>query len=89
MPNASGKPTTQPLVLRDLLARHLSSAVRWDASLRAMADMGITVFVEAGPGDVLAKLARRAVPGADVRTVGSPEDARSLAEAIRQPAGAR
>jgi [acyl-carrier-protein] S-malonyltransferase len=83
VPNASGKPTSQPLVLRDLLARHIVSAVRWDASLRAMADMGVSWFIEAGPGDVLGKLARRAVPGSEVRSVGSPEDAHSAAEELR------
>jgi [acyl-carrier-protein] S-malonyltransferase len=88
VPNASGKPTTQPLVLRDLLSRHLSSSVRWDASVRAMAEMGIDWFIEAGPGDVLGKLARRAVPGAEVRSVGSPADARAVAEALSQPAPA-
>ena len=86
VPNASGKPTTQPLVLRDLLSRHLSSPVKWDASLRSMADAGITLFLEPGPGDVLAKLARRAIPGVDARTVGSPGEARAVAEEIRQPA---
>lgn len=86
VPNASGKLTTQPLVLRDLLSRHLSSPVKWDASLRSMAEAGITTFVEAGPGDVLAKLARRAIPGTDVRTVGAPGEAHAVAEAIRQPA---
>lgn len=89
VPNASGKPTTQPLALRDLLSRHLSSPVKWDASLRAMAETGITLFVEAGPGDVLAKLARRAVPGAEVRTVGSPDAARAVGQEIRQPATVR
>ena len=89
VPNASGKPTTQPLVLRDLLSRHLSSTVKWDASLRAMTEMGITHFIEPGPGDVLAKLARRAVPGAEVRTVGSPDEARAVGQEIRQPAAVR
>jgi [acyl-carrier-protein] S-malonyltransferase len=83
VPNASGKPTSQPLVLRDLLARHLVSAVRWDASLRSMADMGVDWFIEAGPGDVLGKLARRAVPGSEVRSVGSPQGARAVAEELR------
>jgi [acyl-carrier-protein] S-malonyltransferase len=86
VPNASGKLTTQPLALRDLLARHLSSPVKWDASLRSMADADITTFIESGPGDVLAKLARRAIPEADVRTVGSPGEARAVAEQVRQPA---
>jgi [acyl-carrier-protein] S-malonyltransferase len=83
VPNASGKSTTEPLVLRDLLSRHVISPVRWEASLRSMAQMGITWFVEAGPGDVLGKLARRVVPGSQVRSVGSPADARRLAEELQ------
>jgi [acyl-carrier-protein] S-malonyltransferase len=88
VPNASGKPTTQPLVLRDLLSRHLISPVRWEASIRAMADMGITWFIEAGPGNVLGKLAGRAVPGSTVRFAGSPSEARAIAEDLREPARA-
>jgi [acyl-carrier-protein] S-malonyltransferase len=83
IPNASGKPTSQPLVLRDLLSRHLISAVRWDASMRAMAEMGVTHVLEAGPGNVLGKLARRAIPDAAVRSVATPDDARSAAAEIR------
>ncbi len=87
VPNVSAKPTTQPLVLRDLLSRQVISPVRWDASMRAMGDLGITWFLEAGPGDVLAKLARRAVPGATVRPIGSPADARAAAQEWRETAG--
>jgi malonyl CoA-acyl carrier protein transacylase len=88
VPNVSGRPTQQPLELRDLLARHLISPVRWDASLRAMGDLGVTWFLEAGPGDVLSKLARRAMPGGEVRAVGSPDSARQVAEEIRRAARA-
>jgi len=84
VPNASGKPTQQPLALRDLLSRHIASPVRWETSMRSMAELGASWFVEAGPGDVLAKLARRAVPGSVVRTVGSPEDACSVAADLQQ-----
>jgi [acyl-carrier-protein] S-malonyltransferase len=89
VPNVSARPTSQPLVLRDLLSRHLVSPVRWEASMRAMGDMGITWFLEAGPGDVLAKLARRAVPGATVRPIGSPAEARAVASDLRQAAAVR
>jgi malonyl CoA-acyl carrier protein transacylase len=37
------------------------------------------VFVEAGPGDVLTKLAKRNVPGARAVAVGSPADALGVA----------
>jgi [acyl-carrier-protein] S-malonyltransferase len=82
VPNASGRPTTHPSALRDLLARHLVSPVRWEASLRAMADAGVGVFVEAGPGDVLSKLVKRCVPGARTVAIGSPSDAESFAADI-------
>jgi len=49
-----------------------------------MDEGGVTWFIEAGPGDVLARLARRAVPGATVRAVGSPEDARAVADDVRR-----
>ncbi|HXF57491.1 MAG TPA: ACP S-malonyltransferase [Actinomycetota bacterium] len=83
VPNVSARPTTNPVELRDLLSRHLTSPVQWEASMRTMADMGVEVFVEAGPGDVLGKLARRAAPGATVRSVGSPGEARALADEVR------
>jgi [acyl-carrier-protein] S-malonyltransferase len=86
VPNGTGVPTTSPLVLRDLLSRHLTSPVRWEASMRSMAEMGIDWFVEAGPGEVLGKLARRAVPDAEVRSVGSPAEAAAVAEELRQRA---
>jgi [acyl-carrier-protein] S-malonyltransferase len=84
VPNVSATPTSQPSALRDCLSRHLVSPVRWDATMRAMEDAGMTWFIEAGPGDVLAKLARRAVPGAVVHAVGSPDEARAVADEVRR-----
>jgi [acyl-carrier-protein] S-malonyltransferase len=79
VPNASGRPTDHPYALRDLLSRHLVSPVRWERSVRAMADAGVEMFVEAGPGDVLAKLVKRSVSGARAVSVGSPAEAQALA----------
>jgi [acyl-carrier-protein] S-malonyltransferase len=82
IPNASGRPTDQPSALRDLLSRHLVSPVRWGRSMHAMAEAGVELFVEAGPGDVLSKLVKRCVPGARALSVGSPEEALALADEI-------
>jgi [acyl-carrier-protein] S-malonyltransferase len=83
IPNASGRPTTQPSALRDLLSRHLVSPVKWERSMRAAAgELGVTRFVEAGPGEVLAKLAKRCVPDAVATSVGTPGEARALAGEI-------
>jgi [acyl-carrier-protein] S-malonyltransferase len=78
-PNASGRPVQHPAALRDLLSRHLVSPVKWERSIRAMAETGIEIFVEAGPGDVLAKLAKRCVPGTRAVSIGTPAEAQAFA----------
>jgi len=82
VPNASGRPTSQSSALRDLLSRHLVSPVKWERSIRAMAEAGVDLFVEAGPGEVLAKLAKRCAPGVRAVSTGSPAEARALAEDV-------
>lgn len=78
-PNAGARPTDHPSALRDLLSRHLVSPVRWERSMRAMRDAGVETFVEAGPGDVLSKLAKRTVPDARAVAIGSPTEAAAFA----------
>lgn len=73
--NVSGKLIGDPAALRDLLARHVVSPVRWERSMRTLAEAGFDTFVEAGPGDVLAKLVKRTLPGARSAAVGSPREA--------------
>jgi [acyl-carrier-protein] S-malonyltransferase len=71
-----------PEELRALLKRHVISPVRWERAARALQDAGADVFVEAGPGDVLTKLAKRVVPGARAMAVGTPEDAATVASSL-------
>ena len=79
VPNVSAKITEEGAALRDLLGRQVVSPVRWDRSMKAMGAWGITTFLEAGPGDVLAKLSKRCVEGSVARAVGSPEAAEAFA----------
>ncbi|HXF71264.1 MAG TPA: ACP S-malonyltransferase [Actinomycetota bacterium] len=85
--NVSGALEDDPEVLRELLVRQVVAPVRWHAAMRALADAGFDAYLEAGPGDVLTKLARRAVPGATALAVGSPEAARAAAGAVSVAAG--
>ena len=77
--NVTGALVSDTAELRALLKRHVVSPVRWESSVRALADAGGTSFLEAGPGDVLTKLMKRIVPDAAARAVGSPDDARAAA----------
>jgi malonyl CoA-acyl carrier protein transacylase len=56
--------------VRDELARALIRPVRWRETFTAMHDAGAKRFVEVGPGKVLARLAKRIVPGTKVETPG-------------------
>jgi [acyl-carrier-protein] S-malonyltransferase len=77
--NVVGALVSDPGELRSLLKQHVVSPVRWESSVRALADAGATSFLEAGPGDVLTKLMKRIVPDAAARAIGSPDDARTAA----------
>lgn len=73
--NVTGAPVSDPDELRTLLERHVVSPVRWERCARSLAAAGADTFVEAGPGDVLTKMAKRVVPEARAVAVGSPEEA--------------
>ena len=76
--NVTGALVADPDELRALAKRHVISPVRWESCARSLAAAGAETFVEAGPGDVLTKLAKRAVPGSRAVAVGSPEAASLL-----------
>jgi len=80
--NVTGALADDPGELRALLGRQVVSPVRWMGCVRALADAGGRVFLEAGPGDVLTKLAKRVVPEARAVALGSPEAVRELTGGI-------
>jgi [acyl-carrier-protein] S-malonyltransferase len=77
--NVTGALVSDPEELRVLLGRHVVSPVRWERCAQALATAGAATFLEAGPGDVLTKLAKRVVPGATAISVSAPEDAMAVA----------
>jgi [acyl-carrier-protein] S-malonyltransferase len=77
--NVSGTLVSDPDELRALLERHVVSPVRWESCAQALAAAGAQTFCEAGPGDVLTKMAKRVVPGARAVAVGSPQAAAAVA----------
>jgi [acyl-carrier-protein] S-malonyltransferase len=65
--------------LRVELTEHLVHGVQWTASVKRMAEAGVTDFVEVGPGRVLSGLIRRISPEVTTHTVDGPD----LAEMLR------
>jgi [acyl-carrier-protein] S-malonyltransferase len=77
--NVTGELVADPEEIRAMLKRHVVSPVRWESCVRSLLAAGAEVFVEAGAGDVLTRLAKRVVPGARAVAVGSPSEASALA----------
>jgi [acyl-carrier-protein] S-malonyltransferase len=80
--NATGRLTDEPAEIRDLLARHVVSPVRWERSMQALAAAGFDTFVEAGPGKVLSNLLKREPKGLRTASIGSPEEAAAFARGL-------
>jgi|KBSSwiStaDraftv2_1062776.scaffolds.fasta_scaffold08167_7 [acyl-carrier-protein] S-malonyltransferase len=53
----------EPDAIRNALARQAANPVHWTATVRAMAERGVTHIVECGPGKVLTGLTRRIADG--------------------------
>ncbi len=55
------------------LVRQLPSSVLWEDTVQTMGRMGVTTFVEIGPGTVLTGLIRRILPDAKLLNVNDPK----------------
>jgi [acyl-carrier-protein] S-malonyltransferase len=56
--------------VRENLAKQITGSVRWVESVQRMVSAGADVFVELGPGNVLAGLIKRIAPEVEVYSVG-------------------
>jgi [acyl-carrier-protein] S-malonyltransferase len=77
--NVTAQPVTSAADASRLLVRQLTSPVRWTDSVRTMLGLGVTTFLEIGPGSVLTGLLRRIDREARARTVGTAEEAAAFA----------
>lgn len=71
--NVTARPYTSVDEIRQSLAAQVSSPVRWVESVQTMLGLGITSFVEIGPGRVLSGLIKRIDRSAAVANVDSVE----------------
>jgi [acyl-carrier-protein] S-malonyltransferase len=63
--------------IRATLAEALTHPVRWRDTMLAMRGLGVTRFLESGPGKVLTNIVRRTLDGVEAKTLDSPEAARA------------
>jgi malonyl CoA-acyl carrier protein transacylase len=63
--------------IRTTLAEALTRPVRWRETLIAIRGLGVTTFLEAGPGRVLTNIVRGMLEGVEAATLDAPEPARA------------
>jgi [acyl-carrier-protein] S-malonyltransferase len=71
-----------------LLSAQLSSPVRWKHCLLTLSSLGVTDFVELGPGAVLTGMAKRTVDAVRTTSISTPEDLDKLLDWVRAAAPA-
>ena len=71
---------------RDALVRQVTGSVKWEHSMRLLAEKGVNTFVEVGPGKVLCGLMRQIDRSKKCVNVG---DEASLKKTLELMAGAR
>ena len=80
--NAQAHALLQASEVRVSLVQQLPSSVMWEHSIRKMAEMGVSVFIEIGPGKVLSGLVKRILPEATTFNVYDVESFESMKAAF-------
>jgi [acyl-carrier-protein] S-malonyltransferase len=78
--NVTAEPVRPAEEIRRLLVRQVAAPVRWEASVRRMVAMGVSVFVEVGPGTSLSGLIKKTVAA----TVLHVEDVPTLEQTLQR-----
>lgn len=79
--NVTAAPVADPATIRTLLVEQITGMVRWRESVAAMAEAGVTDFVELG-GKVLAGMVKRITPDIPVTSVVTMDDIETLAKTL-------
>ena len=76
--NVTAAKVDNPSAIRKALVEQVTGTVRWRESVEYMSAHGVTRFIEAGTGKVLAGLIKRIAPSATAISVGAPADLAAL-----------
>lgn len=81
--NAEARALRTAAEVKASLIRQLPSSVLWEDSVKAMRAMGVTTFIEVGPGAVLSGLIKRIVPEAKTLNVQDPASLEATVKALQ------
>jgi [acyl-carrier-protein] S-malonyltransferase len=82
--NISATPLTAASDLRPELAQQLAASVQWTRSIEYLRSLGVTTFIEIGPGQALTGMVKRIAKDATTMNVGSVTEVEQAAVAVRE-----
>jgi [acyl-carrier-protein] S-malonyltransferase len=82
--NIQGTPLTDVEALRVELAEQVATSVQWVRSIEYLAQAGVNVFIEIGPGQALSGMVKRIVKGATLLSIGSVADIQKAVGLLRE-----
>src|SRR5229473_4281834 len=81
--NVTGREVATPVEIRRTLQDQVTSTVRWVDCMERLVGLGCDLFIELGPGGVLAGLLKRTRKDVDVVSVSDVESMRACVQKIR------
>jgi [acyl-carrier-protein] S-malonyltransferase len=76
--NVTTEATSDPERIRALLVEQVTSPVRWEESIQAIAAQGVARAFELGSGSVLKGLVKRIAPAIETTTIGEPHEVKAF-----------
>ena len=84
MSNVTGEAAATLPEIRTALQEQVTSTVRWTDCMESLLARGCDLFIELGPGEVLAGLLRRTRKDVEVISVSDPASVQACAERLRE-----
>ena len=82
--NAEARAVSRAEDICPSLVRQLPSPVLWEDTVRTMGKMGVTTFIEVGPGTVLTGLLKRTLPDVTLLNVHDPKSLESTLQVLNR-----
>ncbi len=82
--NIHATPLTEAHAIREELTQQIAAPVQWIRTIEYLVDMGVTTFLEIGPGQALTGLVKRIAKGVVTLNVSSKTDIEKMIGTIRE-----
>lgn len=82
--NITATPLTKAEAIRKELAEQVAAPVQWIRTIEYLTNIGISVFIEIGPGQALTGMIKRIAKGVTTLTIGNVAEIEKTAKAVRE-----